>query len=1057
MFNFIHNIIGGHVSNSNSNDDPVSLPLSEWDDEMKWEVAKRSLYRCAECETPEFRRRLYLTPTLADADTDEDTAPENREIVPVCEHCLQAAERGEEATDEHELPRPPLGRKGHLIDPDRAEYAEYRNHGEQEVTVIEDGDPTDPDDKDDYYMGEFPREMVEKRYGRPRSKIWLGNEARAGAIKAVGAEFDSLFRHVFINGTTGMGKSVLARNLFLQFLWSGYGACCIDPHEDLIDDILRTLPPHRRNDVVLMEPSNSDAKRIVGLNLLEVEQEPGEKGYKKAVDEAVGTVVAALRGGKGWGSRMGPICENISRAMILSDQQYTFVDFRKILLNEDRREQFAEKVAAEGHNEIADFTQKIAEMDQEELGSLVRKVNRWVESSLTREIVSHAESSVSFRDILNQDKIILLKNDIGNEEIEKMISTAILRRLWRAVKNRPKAERSPYFLMIDECHETLSPEMDIDEMLTGARKYKFGLILMSQYLNKIDSSEIKEAIEEICNTFITLRVQGKAAGPLAEFYGVDADTIRDIDRFQCLTTLERDGKRRGPFRIDLFAEYPWLRTRQEAREWVAKPALQQYGAERTEAVSGSRGLTEGETVESEDETDALELTDDRRAAVCKAILDEACIQDNGNGAVKVENSRDRIRAYHDAGPALEHDSQIDALIDRMPTGEDGDIERWEDENGDIWLKTTAQGKIDIFDTGTSPTSGGMKHRELLKNLYEPLTKLHGRVTLPEQPGGKMPDGWLSLSETELADVNEEALGEDAHEAVIEGFIEKRPVLSRVALGRETVADPSQAVGEDYPTEIVAGRGVAIEAERSTGNSNPFQTCLNVVQVINAGQRCLLCCRPETAEKVWETLTDPPFYSYYSDDESDEQRLYNGGDLVIRDKQILRPATARKTVWRYDTETGEYICGDSDGNVYHRFESAEAVFQDVDAYPTTRPKDADIPDHLTTVKVPFIIEWMSKDGEIPDRDMWEILVVPAGASDPGDLALYDSETIPFIELDESEEQNPAADTEQRDDESEERMSTPSDNGHDDSQTPSVADIRRSRESIRDAYNGDNDDE
>jgi hypothetical protein len=988
MFNYISNFFDGDVSD----DEPI--PISEWDEEMKWEVAKRTQYRCSGCETAEFRAPLYLVPALAESESAHGHEDEG-EIVPVCEHCLQAADRGEEATEETHLPRPPVGRKGYLIDPDRVEHGHYRAHGEQEVAVIEEGDPTDPDDTDDHYMGQFPRQMVESRYARPRDKLWLGNESRAGAIKATGVEFETLFRHVFINGTTGMGKSVLARNLFLQFLWSGYGACCIDPHEDLINDILRTLPPHRRDDVVLIEPSRTEAKRIVGLNLLEVELEPGDDGYGKAVDEAVQTVVSALRGGGGWGSRMGPICENLSRAMITSERQYTFVDFRRILLSEERRETFAERVADDGYTEISVYTEKIAKMGQDELDSLVRKVNRWVESSLTREIVDHSESSVSFQEILNQDKIILLNTDIGNDDIEEMIATAVLRRLWRAVTNRAEPDRSPYFMLIDEAHEILSPEMEIDEMLTGARKYQFGLILMSQYLGKIDSEEIKEAIREICETFITLRVTGDGRYKLADFYGVSSDQIKKMPKYQCLTTLEIDGDPQGPFRIDLFPEYPWLRTREEAREWVAKPSLQRHGDERD---NGERRIADASS--GADASESLDLTAERRTAVSQAILDESIIRDNDNGAVTVENTRDRIRAYIDAGDALEHDSQVDALIDAMPTGEEGHIDRWEDENEDIWLQATATGKAGIFATGNSPTSGGLKHRELLKNLYEPFVKLGGRVTLPEQPGGKMPDGLLSLRDTELADVDADALSEQDHQVVLENFIEKRPLLSRIALGRATVTEPSQATGGDFPQESVEHDGIAIEAERSTGNSNPFQTCLNVAQAINDGQRCLLLCRPDTAEKIWKTLTSPPFVSEQGDSESDTQRLYNGGDLVIDGEQILRPAKAQKTVWTSDTETGEYICGDSDGNEYHRFGSVRAVFEDAGAYPATLPNDDEVPDHLTGVKIPFSVERMFVDGEIPDRDDWDIIEVPPGATDPGDLALYaDGESIPFDEWEE----------------------------------------------------------
>lgn len=984
---------------------PAAAPgsVSEWDEEQKRAVGKESRFRCASCDGPEFRRQLFLTTALDDTER----------IVPLCASCLSDAGRGEEATDERRLPRSLRGEHGFLIDPEHRETQRFRSHGERETMVIEPGDPTDPDDEDDAYMGRYPRKLVEQKHQYPREKLWVGHGTHAGLVRRAGAPFGSLFRHVYINGIPGMGKSVLAGNMGMQHIWSGYGLCVVDPHNSLVDDFLRRIPAHRRDDVVLIEPSPGDAERIVGLNLLEVEPEPGDDEYGEAVDEAIDIIVSVLRGGEGWGTRMGPICENLCRAMILSEDDYTFVDFRSILLNAERREAFAQQICDEGYEFVAEYTTEIAQMDQEKLDSLVRRLNRWVESRLTREIVAHAESSVSFEELIDDDAIILVRNDIGNDDVEEMIATGILRRIWQVVRNRPEADRSPFFFIMDEAHEVLSPEMEMGEMLTGARKFQFGLVLMSQYLNKIDVDEVKEAISEVCDTVITFRAQGNAADYLAEHYEISKKTIKNLPNYHALTTLARDGKRDGPFEVRTFAPYPPLRTKEEAREWIVKPSLERYGVERLSDETiryrsfgdSTVGVDETISVGDDDEEDPFELTTERLAAICQAVFDESIDQERDDDAVQWdERLTQRLTDYHDAGEQIVYASHKGALFDSLPLGDkdaDGDevpLRCWEDEHGEMWLQVTSLGQSKVFETGTAASSGGPKHRKLLRDCYRPFASLGGDVNLPSQTGESMPDGSLA--------VDWQALAEDASDEDIDW-----PGLSadeRDAI-KESLREP---FAEDYPllAWLTDGREVAIEAESSTGDSKGGQTARNVAEAVNAAQRCLLLCREHTAEQVWNTLTSPPYLSEYSDLKHGKERLYNLADHTILNEKLLRPAGAKNTVWIHDLDTDEYVLKDSDGDEHNRFATPTAVFEDAGGYPWSIDDpdgDAEIPDDWTTVKRPFVPEYDFDDG-IPDRDAWEIIIVESGASEPDDLAVYrDGDTIPLTDIRVWEQQRQAA--------------------------------------------------
>lgn len=75
-------------------------------------------------------------------------------------------------------------------------------------------------------------------------------------------------RHHYVIGKSGGGKSVFLSYLARQDLWNGDGLAVIDPHGDLVEDIISYTPKERAKDVIVFNPG--DFERPMGLNMLEV-------------------------------------------------------------------------------------------------------------------------------------------------------------------------------------------------------------------------------------------------------------------------------------------------------------------------------------------------------------------------------------------------------------------------------------------------------------------------------------------------------------------------------------------------------------------------------------------------------------------------------------------------------------------------------------------------------------------------------------------------------------------------------------------------------------------
>src|SRR5437773_11526270 len=76
--------------------------------------------------------------------------------------------------------------------------------------------------------------------------------------------------HVYIIGKTGTGKSTLIANLARQDLVHGEGFALLDPHGDLVEQVLRSVPEERQGDLIYFNVP--DTAHAVAFNPLESSQ-----------------------------------------------------------------------------------------------------------------------------------------------------------------------------------------------------------------------------------------------------------------------------------------------------------------------------------------------------------------------------------------------------------------------------------------------------------------------------------------------------------------------------------------------------------------------------------------------------------------------------------------------------------------------------------------------------------------------------------------------------------------------------------------------------------------
>ncbi len=67
------------------------------------------------------------------------------------------------------------------------------------------------------------------------------------------------FRHGWLLGKSGTGKSTLLRNFIVEAIRNDFGIAVIDPHGDLVFDILNYIPERRLKDIIYIDPESDRA------------------------------------------------------------------------------------------------------------------------------------------------------------------------------------------------------------------------------------------------------------------------------------------------------------------------------------------------------------------------------------------------------------------------------------------------------------------------------------------------------------------------------------------------------------------------------------------------------------------------------------------------------------------------------------------------------------------------------------------------------------------------------------------------------------------------------
>ena len=330
-------------------------------------------------------------------------------------------------------------------------------------------------------------------------------------------------RHLYIVGKSGTGKSKLLELLIDNDIQAGHGVGVLDPHGDLVDNVMHYIPEHRIEDVVLFNPADADFP--VAFNPLE--QVPQEMRVRVTIG-----FIEIFK--KLFGSNWTPRLEHVLRyttLALLDSPNTTILSILKMLSDKNYRQRIVARIEDSvvknfWVNEFAAWSEKF---DNEAIMPILNKVGQFVSTSLIRNIVGQSTNKIDFRKIMDEGKILLMRISKGylGEENAQLIGAMAITKIQQAAMSRtdiPEEKRRDFYLYADEFQYFATDTFG--EILSEARKYRLNLTMAHQFMGQL-SDHIRTTVFGNVGTIINFRVGAEDAAILENEY-TPIFKVRDI-------------------------------------------------------------------------------------------------------------------------------------------------------------------------------------------------------------------------------------------------------------------------------------------------------------------------------------------------------------------------------------------------------------------------------------------------------------------------------------------------------------------------------------------------
>ena len=331
-------------------------------------------------------------------------------------------------------------------------------------------------------------------------------------------------RSTHIIGKPGQGKSTMMAHMILHDIDNGKGVAVIDPHGDLVDDLLCMMKEEHVEKTIYFDPGHSEyvplwnpLKRNHGQDI------------SRTADDLVGAIKSVV---SGWGDRMEHLLRHGFYALLQLPNS-TFFDLSNLLRRKtEDSDRLRKEILKVVDNQTAyqfwknDFDR----YSNEALDPPKHKLSKLLVSGTVSLMLSQPESLIDFRQIMDNGMILLANLSTIGSEVREILGCFILSLFHLAALGRsqiPMEHRKPFHIYADEAHRFLTEAME--DLIAETRKFGVSLTLAHHYLRQFSTKEV-DALSSVGTTIIT-NVNTKDARHLTK-------DLQDVVKYEDIITLK---------------------------------------------------------------------------------------------------------------------------------------------------------------------------------------------------------------------------------------------------------------------------------------------------------------------------------------------------------------------------------------------------------------------------------------------------------------------------------------------------------------------------------------
>ncbi len=370
-------------------------------------------------------------------------------------------------------------------------------------------------------------------------------------------------RHHYIIWKSWGWKSVFIWYLARQDMWNWDWLWVIDPHWDLVEDILAFTPKERARDTIVFDPA--DDEYPMGLNMLEVistDIENRKREMDRAAMDATEIFIKIF-----WDEIFGPRIQHYFRNWCLTlmedvEDWGTLIDVPRLFVDDWFMKYKTSKIT----NPVVksfwehEYANTWDREKQEMIPYFSSKFGPFITNTTIRNIIGQPKSAFNIRDIMDNKKALLVnlskwKIWALNAQLLWLIFVSKVNMAAMSRADMPESERKDFFMYVDEFQNFATETFW--EILSEARKYKLALIMAHQFIAQIwwswakkwDKPSIKDAVFWNAWTIMSFKVWAEDAEYLEKEYAplLSQQDIIGIANFTTYVKLNINNATTRPF------------------------------------------------------------------------------------------------------------------------------------------------------------------------------------------------------------------------------------------------------------------------------------------------------------------------------------------------------------------------------------------------------------------------------------------------------------------------------------------------------------------------------